>query len=48
MRLRLARRNLIELNVHVQAQPGRPALIGGPRYNDGVLIIVIWADPNPG
>ena len=48
MRLRLARGNLIELNVNVLAQPGRPALIGGPRYDDGVLIIVIWADPNPG
>lgn len=47
MRLRLARGNLVELNANIQAQPGHPALIGGPRYNDGVLIIVIWADPNP-
>ena len=48
MRLRLARGNLIELNANIEAQPGRPALIGGPQYNDGVLIIVIWARPNPG
>jgi RNA polymerase sigma-70 factor (ECF subfamily) len=47
MRLRLARGNLVELNANIQCQPGHPALIGGPRYNDGVLIIVIWADPNP-
>jgi RNA polymerase sigma-70 factor (ECF subfamily) len=47
MRLRLARGNLVEVNANIQAQPGHPALIGGPRYNDGVLIIVIWADPTP-
>jgi RNA polymerase sigma-70 factor, ECF subfamily len=48
MRLRLAHGNLIELNANIEAQPDRPALIGGPRFNDGVLIIVIWAHPNPG
>jgi RNA polymerase sigma-70 factor (ECF subfamily) len=47
IRLRLARGNLAEVNANIQAQPGRPALIGGPRYNDGVLIIVIWADVSP-
>jgi RNA polymerase sigma-70 factor (ECF subfamily) len=47
MRLRLARGNLIEVIANIQAQPGHPALIGGPPYNDGVLIIVIWANPNP-
>lgn len=47
IRLRLARGSLTELNAHIQAQSGSPALIGGPRYNDGVLIIVIWAHPKP-
>jgi RNA polymerase sigma-70 factor (ECF subfamily) len=47
MRLRLARGGLTEVNANIQAQPGHPALIGGPQYNDGVLIIVIWANPNP-
>ena len=48
MRLRLARGSLIELNANIEAQPDRWAVIGGPPYNDGVLIIVIWAHPNPG
>ena len=47
MRLRLARGNMTELKTHIHAQPGHPAIIGGPPYNDGVLIIVIWANPNP-
>ena len=48
MRLRLAHGNLVELNANIEAQPNRWAVIGGPPYNDGVLIIVIWAHPNPG
>jgi RNA polymerase sigma-70 factor (ECF subfamily) len=48
MRLRLARGSLTELKANIQAQAGHPALIGGPPYNDGVLIIVIWAHPYPG
>ena len=47
MRLRLARGTLVELNANIQAQPGHPALLGGPRHDDGVLIIIIWAHPNP-
>jgi RNA polymerase sigma-70 factor (ECF subfamily) len=47
MRLRLARGPMTELKTHIQAQPGHPAIIGGPPYSDGVLIIVIWANPNP-
>jgi RNA polymerase sigma-70 factor (ECF subfamily) len=47
IRLRLARGSLTELNANIQAQSGSPALIGGPRFNDGVLIIVIWAHPKP-
>ncbi len=47
MRLRLVRGGLVELNANIQAQPGHPALIGGPRHGDGVLIIIIWANPQP-
>ena len=47
MWLRIAHGNLVELNANIEAQPDRWAVIGGPRYNDGVLIIVIWAHPNP-
>ena len=47
MRLRLVRGGLVELNANIQAQPEHPALIGGPRHGDGVLIIIIWANPHP-
>jgi RNA polymerase sigma-70 factor (ECF subfamily) len=47
IRLRLVRGSLVELNANIQAQPGHPALIGGPRHGDGVLIIIIWANPQP-
>jgi len=47
-RLRLARGSMAELNAHIQAARGHPAVIGGPRFNDGVLIIIVWANANPG
>ncbi len=47
VRLRLLRGHLVELNANIRSQPGHPTLIGGPPHNDGVLIIVIWADPTP-
>ena len=36
--------------VHVQGAGGmiNPAVIGGPRFNDGVLIIIVWANAEPG
>lgn len=46
-KMRLMRGNMAELNAHIQAARGNPAVIGGPRYNDGVLIIIIWANANP-
>jgi RNA polymerase sigma-70 factor (ECF subfamily) len=47
MQLRLVRGGVVELNTNIQAQPERPALIGGPRHDNGVLIIIIWANPHP-
>jgi len=46
-RMRLVRGNVAELNAHVQAARGNPAVIGGPRFSDGVLIIIVWANANP-
>jgi RNA polymerase sigma-70 factor (ECF subfamily) len=46
-RMRLVRANVTELNAHVQAARGNPAVIGGPRFGDGVLIIIVWANANP-
>ena len=46
-RLKLMRGNVAELNAHIQAARGNPAVIGGPRLNDGVLIIIVWANANP-
>jgi RNA polymerase sigma-70 factor, ECF subfamily len=47
LRVRLVRGPLTEVTSVVGIPPGRPAVIGGPRYGDGVLIIFLWADPNP-
>ena len=45
--VRLSRGSLTEVNTHIQAQTGNPAVIGGPRHGDGVLIIIVWPNPNP-
>ena len=42
--LRLMRANRAELNANIQAARGNPAVIGGPRFSDGVLIIIVWAN----
>lgn len=47
MRVRLVRVNVNEIVTHIQAARGNPAVIGGPRYGDGVLVIIIWANANP-
>lgn len=47
LRLRLTRGGRDELRTHIVASPGHPAVIGGPRYGDGVLIIIVWANPEP-
>ena len=47
MRLRLVRGSLAELSADLKVKHGSPAVIGGPRYSNGVLIIIVWANPEP-
>jgi len=47
MRVRLVRGDRTELVTDIRAARGSPAVIGGPRHGDGVLIIVVWANANP-
>jgi RNA polymerase sigma-70 factor (ECF subfamily) len=47
MRVRLLQGEQPEMTANIVAAPGAPALIGGPRHGDGVLIIILWANPNP-
>jgi hypothetical protein len=37
-----------EMNASLLASPGAPAILGGPPYGRGVLIIILWANPNVG
>ena len=47
MRVRLVRGSVTELVTEIRAARGSPAVIGGPRHGEGVLIIVVWANANP-
>ncbi len=47
LRVRLVRGNFTEVTTNIAAPPGRAAVIGGPRHGDGVLIILLWVNPNP-
>ena len=47
MKVRLLKGDRPEMNASIIAAPGAPALIGGPRHGDGVLIIILWANPDP-
>ncbi len=47
MRVRLLRGERPEMNANILAAPGAPAVLGGPPYGSGVLIIILWANPNP-
>ena len=47
MRVRLLRGDVSEVTMHIQASRGSPAVIGGPRHGDGVLVIILWANANP-
>jgi RNA polymerase sigma-70 factor (ECF subfamily) len=47
MRVRLLRGERPEMNTNILAAPGAPAVLGGPPYGSGVLIIILWANPNP-
>jgi RNA polymerase sigma-70 factor (ECF subfamily) len=47
MRVRLLRGASPEVNMHIVAAPRAPAVVAGPRYGKGVLVIILWANPNP-
>jgi RNA polymerase sigma-70 factor (ECF subfamily) len=47
MQVRLVRGPVTELVAEIRAARGSPAVIGGPRFGDGVLIIIVWANANP-
>jgi RNA polymerase sigma-70 factor (ECF subfamily) len=47
MRVKLIRGSMTELVTDIRAARGSPAVIGGPRHGDGVLIIVVWANAHP-
>ncbi|HXJ82404.1 MAG TPA: sigma-70 family RNA polymerase sigma factor [Candidatus Methylomirabilis sp.] len=47
MRVRLIRGGRPEMNANIIAAPGAPAVLGGPIHGNGVLIIILWANPNP-
>ena len=47
LRVRLVQGDFAEVTTNIATPPGRPAVIGGPRYGDGVLIIFLWANPTP-
>jgi RNA polymerase sigma-70 factor, ECF subfamily len=45
MRVRLLKGEQPELRAAIVAAPGAPAVFGGPSHGDGVLIIILWANP---
>ena len=47
MRVRLFKGDRPEMNASIIAAPGSPAVLGGPPYGNGVLIIILWANPYP-
>ena len=48
MHVKLLKGEQPEMNSILLASPGAPAIFGGPHYGRGVLIIILWANPNPG
>lgn len=47
MRLRLSRAGATELTTNIEAASGHPAVLGGPRFANGRLIIIVWANAHP-
>jgi hypothetical protein len=45
LQVRLQRGSLIEVTTTMMVSPGAPAVIGGPRVDDGVLIVVVTTTP---
>jgi hypothetical protein len=35
------------MNASILVAPGAPAVVAGPPHGNGVLIIILWANPNP-
>ena len=46
IRVKLAQGATSQLATTVQVASGQPVMIGGPPYANGVLILIIWANPN--
>jgi RNA polymerase sigma-70 factor (ECF subfamily) len=47
MHVRLLKGEQPEMIASLRASPGAPAIFAGPPYGRGVLIIILWANPNP-
>jgi RNA polymerase sigma-70 factor (ECF subfamily) len=47
MKVRLLKGDRPEMNASIIAAPGAPAVLGGPPHGNGVLIIILWANPKP-
>jgi hypothetical protein len=47
MKVRLFKGDRPEMNASIVAAPGAPAVLGGPPHGNGVLIIILWANPTP-
>jgi hypothetical protein len=47
MRVHLFKGDRPEMNATIIVAPGAPAVLGGPVHGNGVLIIILWANPNP-
>jgi RNA polymerase sigma-70 factor (ECF subfamily) len=47
MRVRLQHGTVNEVTTNIKVARGNPAVLGGPRYADGVLVIIVWANANP-
>ncbi len=47
MLVRLLKGEKPEMHTNIIAAPGAPAVLGGPPHGNGVLIIILWANPNP-
>jgi hypothetical protein len=47
MHVKLLKGDQPEMNASLLAAPGAPAVFGGPPYRNGVLIIILWANPGP-
>lgn len=47
MHVRLLKGDQPEMNASLVASPGAPAVFGGLPHGPGVLIIILWVNPNP-